>query len=277
MDDITRALEGDAEALQRLVRAIQPMVGRLALRFFGCPEHAQDATQEVLIQVITRLDRFAGDSTFTTWVYRVATNKFLSMTRSRAERAALSFEAFAEELAEVPPAEATGWPVEQALLLEEVKIGCTLAMLLCLERDARMAYILGAIAELDHEVAAEILEIAPATYRKRLQRAREALTDLMRARCGLFDAHNPCRCSRRVGRAVERGRMDPHHLVFATSAEQARRFPAVLGEIRQLEELERAAALYRSHPDPQARDDLAERLREMLQGWSIETSQLPSA
>jgi RNA polymerase sigma factor (sigma-70 family) len=262
--DLAAALEGDADALERLVEAIQPMVQRLALRFFGCPQHAQDATQEALIQVVTRLDRFAGDSAFTTWVYRVATHKFLSMVRSRAEKAALSFEAFSEELAE-PPAPATeGWPVEQALLLEEVKVGCTLAMLLCLERDARMAYILGAIAELDHEVAAEILEIPPATYRKRLQRAREALTGLMRARCGLFDARNACRCSQRVGRAVERGRLDPQRLLFASSAEQARQFPAVLDEIRQLEEVERAAALYRSHPEPQARADLASRLRGML-------------
>lgn len=259
-EDVSLALDGDADALERVVRSMQPLVQRLALRFFGCPQHAQDATQEVLIQVVTRLDRFAGQSAFTTWVYRVATNKFLSMSRSRAERAATTFAAFDDELADLPPSP----DADDALLLEEVKIGCTLAMLLCLERDARMAYILGAIAELDHELAAEILDLSPATYRKRLQRARDAITGLMRARCGLFDPANPCRCGRRVERAISRGRVDPDELVFATAADQARRFPRVLDEIRSLDEVARAAALYRSHPDPRARADLASFLRDKL-------------
>jgi RNA polymerase sigma factor (sigma-70 family) len=264
--DVTAAAAGSRDALERVVRAIQPMVHRLALRFFGCPAHADDAMQEALVQVVTRLDRFDGRSAFTTWVYRVATNKFLSMARSPAERAALTFEHFDDDLVPAVEPASTNPPadLDRLMTLAEIRIGCTLAMLLCLDRDARMAYILGAIAELDHEVAAEILEIPPATYRKRLQRAREALTGLMRARCGLFDARNACRCSQRVGRAVERGRLDPQRLLFASSAEQARQFPAVLDEIRQLEEVERAAALYRSHPEPQARADLASRLRGML-------------
>lgn len=267
LGDVTAALDGDREALDRLVRAIQPLVRRLALRFFGCPEHAEDGTQEALIQVVTRLDRFGGKSAFTTWVYRVASNKFLSMARSRAERSVVSLDAFDRDLAELPTS-ATEVPVDvdHSLLLEEVKIGCTLAMLLCLGREARMAYILGAIVELDHDTAAEVLGSAPAAYRKRLQRARDTITALMQARCGLFDAANPCRCERRLPVALDRGHLVPRDLVYATSGEQARQFPAVLHQIRRLKEAERSAALYRSHPEPQARRDLVVSLRAMLDG-----------
>lgn len=265
-DDVVAARGGDRAALERIVRAVQPQVYGLALRFFGDPRDAEDAAQEALIQVVTKLDRFRGESALSTWVYRVATNKFLSMARGRGERAALTLDEFDDELARVPAARRpTPEPaVDDHLLLEEVKVGCTLAMLLGLDRDHRMAYILGEIVELDHHTAAEVLEITPAAYRKRLQRARERVTNLMRARCGLFDEANACRCRVRAPAAIERGCVDPHSLVFATSATQARRFPAVLHEIRRLEVADRAAAIYRSHPEGRSRTDVAGFVRDLL-------------
>ncbi|MGW0828039.1 RNA polymerase sigma factor [Streptomyces sp. NPDC002845] len=257
-EDVTAAVGGDRAALERVVRAVQPEVFRLAVRFFGDPRDAEDAAQEALIQVVTRLDRFRAESTFSTWVYRVATNKFLSIARTRGERQALSFTDFEAELSRLPQSPpATPHPdVEEQLLIEEVKVGCTLAMLLCLDREHRMTYILGEIMELDHATAAEILGITPAAYRKRLQRARERITHLMRARCGLFDKANACRCRKRVNTAVGSGCVDPHDLVFATSAQQAREFPEVLTEIRRLEHAERAGAIYRSHPEARSHVDL---------------------
>ena len=255
--DIAAALDGDREALGRVVGAIQPMVYRLALRFFGHPQDAEDAGQEALIQIVTRLDRFKGRSAFSTWVYRVATNKFLSMARTRNERHALSFEEFDRDLATVSMTSKlpTIEDVDERLLMEEAKIGCTLAMLRCLDRGHRMAYVLGEIMELDHTTGAEILAISPAAFRKRLQRARTRITELMRARCGLFDSANACRCHLRVPVAIELGRIDPHDLLYATSAEQARRFPQVLQVIRRLDEAERAGALYRSHPEMRTQAD----------------------
>ena len=96
--DVRAALDGDKEALERLVEAVQPLVYRLALRFFGNPADAEDASQEALIQIVTRLDRFSGRSAFTTWAYSVATRRFLSLARPGGP----TFEEFSEELAHVP-------------------------------------------------------------------------------------------------------------------------------------------------------------------------------
>ena len=250
-DDVAAALDGDREALGRVVGSIQPLIYRLALRFFGHPQDAEDASQEALIQIVTRLDRFEGRSALTTWAYRVATNKYLSMARMRNERHAMTFEEFDQDLAAVPlnAKLPSIQDVDNQLLLEEAKIGCTLAMLLCLDRGHRMAYVLGEIMEMDHQAGAEILDITPTAFRKRLQRARSRITDLMRARCGLFDPENACRCRLRVPVAIDLGRIDPHDLLYVSSAEQARRFPQVLHVIRSLDEAERAGALYRSHPE----------------------------
>jgi RNA polymerase sigma factor (sigma-70 family) len=263
---VRRAQAGDRGALEAVVREVQPQVHGLAWRFLWHPEDAEDATQEILVRIVTRLATFRGESAFRTWVFRVACHALLNLRRRRAEEHALSLEAFEADLASGLSDQpmTLPQPVEDALLLEEVKIGCTTAMLLCLDRESRLAYILGEILELDHREAAAALEVTPAAYRQRLARSRAAIVGLMRARCGLTNPENPCRCRRRVGTAIARGHVDPRRLLFASSAETARRFPEVLTEIRRLHELQRAAALYRSHGPPPASETFGRWIRDLL-------------
>jgi hypothetical protein len=138
--------------------------------------------------------------------------------------------------------------LDESLLLEEVKIGCTRAMLLCLDRAHRLAYILGEILKLEGPEGAAVLELTPEAFRKRLSRARSEIVSFMRRKCGLFDPQNACR-RRRVAQAITLGRIDPKHLLFASDTQTPRNFPQVLSTIRRLEEGQRAVALYRSHPN----------------------------
>jgi RNA polymerase sigma factor (sigma-70 family) len=264
---VTRAKAGDRAALDAVVRAVHKDVYNLALRFLWHPQDAEDAAQEIMIRVVTGLATFRGESAFRTWVYRVACNALLTLKQQRMEERRLSFEAFgkdlADGLAERTPSDEPG--PERRLLLEEIKVGCTLAMLLCLGRDERIAYILGEILELDHAEAAAALEISPAAFRKRLSRARGGINSFMQAHCGLANPANACRCHRRADAAVRLGRVDPANLLFASSAEQAKRFPRVLAEIRRLEDTRRAAALYRSHPRAEPSAAFAQWLKGLLE------------
>jgi hypothetical protein len=70
-----------------------------------------------------------------------------------------------------------------------------------LDRPHRAAYVLGEIMELSGPEGAEILEIAPALFRKRLQIAREAVIGFMRSHCGLVSDTATCQCHRRVSPA----------------------------------------------------------------------------
>jgi len=139
LEDVARrALGGDRSALDRLVKDLQGDIYGLALRMLWNREDAEDATQEILVRVVTRLARFDFRSTLKTWVYRVAVNYILDVKKSPTERMQLSFEGFANDLAEGlswdGPADA-----ERSLLTEEVKIGCTLGMLQCLDRPRRVS------------------------------------------------------------------------------------------------------------------------------------------
>jgi RNA polymerase sigma factor (sigma-70 family) len=265
---VERATEGDRDALDALLRAIQGDVHNLAVRMLGCPEDAADATQEILMKVVTRLATFRRQSAFRTWVYRVATNHLLNVRKSRVEREQLTFSAFATDLATGladPPARAASEP-DGALLEEEVKIGCTQAMLLCLDRDHRVAYILGDVFELSSDDASAALDIPATAYRKRLSRARERLREFMRGHCGLVNPDRPCRCERRITRAIAVGRVRPAQLAFAGRPSLGGAALDVAREVGEMEDLHRIAGIYQSHPDYAAPERVLGGIRKILNG-----------
>src|SRR5207244_9612860 len=81
-----RAVTGDRDALDALVRAVQPDIYAVALRMLWNREDAEDATQEILVRVVTQLSSFSFRSRLKTWVYRVAVNHLLDRKRSAVER-----------------------------------------------------------------------------------------------------------------------------------------------------------------------------------------------
>ena len=205
---ILRAQGGDAGALDAVVRFAQDRVYPLAVRMLADPVSAQDATQEILIRVVTKLSTFKGQSAFGTWVYRVATNHLLTARKIIAQDPGLSFDAFAQDLLNGLADERTMAP-EDHLMLNQLRVRCTMAMLLCLDRNHRAAYVLGEVLELDHREAAQVLDIAPATFRKRLSRARQDVQRFTAQSCGLANRAAPCSCRKRLPAALAAGRVGP--------------------------------------------------------------------
>lgn len=240
---VAAAADGDREALEELVRLVADDIARLAQRMLWHPQDAEDATQEILVKVATRLAGFRGEARVTTWVHRIAVNHLLTTRRRRAEDPVLTFAAFGRDLTEDLDLDYGAGGVEEDLLAEEVRVGCTQGMLLCLDREHRMAYVLGEVLQFPSDEAAAACELTPAAFRKRLERARSRLSGFMRGHCGLVDPANPCRCRRRIGAAVVRGRLDPADLLFA------RRVSSLM---RDMERFTDAGAVFRSHPEIRA-------------------------
>lgn len=263
---VARAREGDAAALETLVRRHQAFVFNLAVRMLYCPQDAEDATQEILIKLVTKLASFQGLSRFRTWLYRIATNHLLNMKRGRMERQAMTFSDYGRGLDETPELDLPDprqVPVEVRLLVEEARIGCTSAMLLCLDREQRLAYVLGEILGLTDAVAAEILELSRDAFRQRLARARRDLHRFLSDQCGLMDEANPCRCARKTRGFMQAGYVDPEKLLFAREHVRLVRevAPARCDQMEGYDELGRE--IFRSHPYYEPRD-LAARVREIV-------------
>jgi RNA polymerase sigma-70 factor (ECF subfamily) len=85
-DLVARARDGDPEALRALVSHALPVVRRWALVRTGDPTEADDLTQDVLVQVIQRLDAYGGTARFTTWLYSVTRNAAADRFRRQARR-----------------------------------------------------------------------------------------------------------------------------------------------------------------------------------------------
>src|SRR5205807_932097 len=89
---------------------------------------------------------------------------------------------------------------ERPLLAEEVKVGCTQTMLLCLDRPRRLAYILADIFLLDDEIASRIIGLDRRLFGALVESARARLHAFMVERCGIINPACSCRCSSRLGR-----------------------------------------------------------------------------
>jgi RNA polymerase sigma factor (sigma-70 family) len=270
LEELSRqALEGDREALDRLVRALQGDIYGLALRMLWNREDAEDATQEILVRIVTRLSQFGFRSRLKTWAYRLAVNYILDVKKSAIERMHLSFERFADNLIEGrEPASAAD--TEQSILIDEVKVGCSLAMLQCLDREHRIAFVLGEIMELSGPEAAEVLEIEPALFRKRLQIARDAVLRFTRSHCGLVSDEATCQCHRRVSSAAvsHDGTQPLQFARRATSFQEARAL------VRQVDDARSVLALYRTSEPRASTLDFAQRLVSSLR-WPVDSSPKP--
>lgn len=253
---VQAARAGDHDALGELVGVLVDDVYRLALRITANRADAEDASQEIMIKVITRLDSFRGEASVRTWTYRIAVRHLLDRNKSRVEALSLDFERFGADLLHgLQPAALP----EEPLVTEEVKLGCTLAMLTCLDRDHRVAYVLGEVFDLPGETAASIAGVTEEAHRQRLSRARRQLEAFTESYCGLVNANAPCGCDRRVARAIELGRVRRENLALATHPRRE-----LAARVREMEELHATAALMRSHPDYAAPERLVERIREVL-------------
>lgn len=209
---------GSKEALELLIARHQRWIYNIALRMVCLPQDAEDATQEILIKLLTKLSTFRGESQFRTWLYRLVVNHLLNMKRARAEARTMSFEDYGRELDSTPEddlAAPDSQRPDARLLIEEAKIGCTSAMLLCLNREQRLVYVLGEIFGVTDRVGAELLDISRDNFRQKLARARRDLYNFMQGKCGLVKASNPCRCAKKTQGFIQLGYLDPQHLLFA--------------------------------------------------------------
>jgi RNA polymerase sigma factor (sigma-70 family) len=264
---VKKARAGDRAVLEEIVLAIQDRIYNLALRMLFIPADAEDATQEILVKVITHLGTFKGESRFDTWVYRIAANHLLTLRKSRAERWQVSFDTCREAIEAVQSEEMAGghYPAEQGLMVEETRLACVQYLLLCLSRELRLAVILDGIFGVGPAVGADILGLTPAAYRQRLSRGRKQLLGFLAVQCGLVARENPCRCETLAAYHVKKKHLDPANPLYAVHPCRGREKADGGDLLRELDLMERAAALIRSHPDYAAPEHFVASMRHLIE------------
>jgi RNA polymerase sigma factor (sigma-70 family) len=250
--DLVRHVQaGSREALELLISRHQSWIYNIVLRMVYNPYDAEDATQEILIKLLTTLSTFEGRSRFRTWLYRIVVNHVLNMKRTRSEAWDWTFQKYGDGLASAPDQDLPDprtVPADVKLLVDEARIGCSSGMLLCLDREQRLVYILGEIFGVTDLVGAELLDISRDNFRQKLSRARRDLHNFMHDRCGLVNAANPCRCAKKTQAFMRAGYVDPANLLFAK--DHVIRVREVAAKVNEdMESLDEAyAEVHRDHP-----------------------------
>jgi len=259
------ALSGDAGALERLVYRHQAWIYNIVLRMVLDTHDAEDATQEILVKIVTRLSSFdATKGALRTWIYRIAANHVLNMKRALPEALMLDGPRLREEF--TPSIEdyadtRAGSSPDSALLAQETRERCLTGLLLCLERRQRLVFILGGVFGVPAKTGAEIVGVSAVNYRAMLSRARGRLANFLESRCSLVDPSNPCRCSRQVANMIRVKWLDPDvvrpgnggRVNVADASGERPRGASLTGALR----------LYRESPFIEG-PDMASRVREII-------------
>ncbi|MGE5415893.1 MAG: sigma-70 family RNA polymerase sigma factor [Acidobacteriota bacterium] len=177
-DLIQLSIEGDTRAFEELVGKYQHKVYSLSFRYMGNEDDANDMSQEAMIKAYRSLKSFKGDSSFSTWLYRITANVCLDELRKRKRTlhmisldepvATLDGDDLEREIADSSP---TADIMYERKVLEEQLQG----VILTLKPEHRSVVVLRDVMDLTYEDMADILQCSVGTIKSRLSRAREIL------------------------------------------------------------------------------------------------------
>ena len=165
---MARAQKGDQAAFDALLRRHYNQIYAICRRLAGNEADALDATQEALITLVRRIDRFDGRSKFTTWMHRVVVNACLDELRRRGRR---PVPAAVEE----QPLAAAERPVAESVA-DRIDIESALAQL---PGQFRVPLVLCDQLGMSYEEIAQEMDIPPGTVRSRISRGRRRLAEVL--------------------------------------------------------------------------------------------------
>jgi len=177
---VNKAKNGNIAAFEELITAHEVKIYNIAYRMFHNEEDAKDLSQEIFIKVFENIGKFKGNSSFSTWLYRIATNTCIDELRRRKGKETYSIDAEVEtdegnmkrEYSDLKP------NPEEMAINKEVSIQIQNAMD-HLSEEHKTAIILRDLQGLEYNEISEILECSLGTVKSRISRARRQLIELL--------------------------------------------------------------------------------------------------
>lgn len=166
---VQRAQRDDERAFGELVNRYETKVYSLALKMLRNPEDAEDVLQDTFLRAYRGIKAFQGNSTFSTWVYRITANSALMKLRKK-QLPTVSIDDADEREAPINIADWAPGPVER-LMTEETRVAMEDAIE-ALPPEFRQVFILRDVEELSNAEVAEVLDLSVAAVKSRLHRAR---------------------------------------------------------------------------------------------------------
>lgn len=269
---IDKAIAGNRDSLETVILSVRDLIFNLSLRMLGTFHDAEDATQDIILKVITHLSSFRQESSFSTWVFRIATNHLINYKKHMFAQYPLSFEFYGDDIENAPVRDIPDLTqdVEKSILAEELKLSCTNVMLQCLDTDDRLVFVLGTMFKVDSRIAGDILGITPETYRQRLSRIRRKVADFLSAYCGEYGG-GKCRCRDRLNYAIQSRRLNPARLDYTAASKTPVDVEKALGFKYAMEEIDDLSAHFTFSRLYESPEQIKQFLTEFLKSTTLST------
>ncbi len=176
---VARAKAGDDEAFAQLMRDNEKRIYNLTLRMTGNPEDAMDLAQEACLNAWRGLKFFKGDSAFSTWVYRLASNACIDHLRRKKRRQDISAPMPTDEEDDSQPdIPDDRFRPEQELERQELRRAVAQGLDL-LSDEHRQVLVMREINGLSYQEIADVLDLEAGTVKSRIARARNSLRKIL--------------------------------------------------------------------------------------------------
>ena len=193
---VESARQGDQAAFEQLVRAYEKRVFALALRMCGNPEDAAEAAQEAFLAVWQGLRSFRGEASFSTWLYRLASNACVDLLRREGRHRSAAGPSLDDEKLNLDTADPAPTPqeaAERAELRQQIEAG-----LQQLSLEYRQVLVLREMHQLSYEEIGQTLNLDPGTVKSRISRGRKRLRKILLEN-GNFSARPPSKGTEEEG------------------------------------------------------------------------------
>ena len=180
---IERASGGDPAAFNQLMAMHEKRMYAVALRMFANREDAQDCLQEAMLRIYRAIGGFKGQSSFSTWVYRITMNTCLDELRRKKNRPSTSLDNLLDQ--GWSPSDGDNAPERRAIQSETRKT--LVGAIRELPEDMRSAIVLRDVQGYSYDEIAQMLDVNVGTIKSRISRGREKLREKLSKKAELFD------------------------------------------------------------------------------------------
>ena len=191
-----------------LVNQFGKKIFNLGYRITGCREDAEEVVQETFLKVFKNINKFKGESSIFTWIYKIALNHSLVVKRKIDKSFIDNIGQIVEMQENNIPDEVKNWftdPEKSYLInemLTEIRSGCLYFLTYKLSDNQRIVYLLRYSTDLTIKEIAEILGINEGIVKGRLNRAINKLESLRNQFCARFNPNYKCDCKKKIGFAL---------------------------------------------------------------------------
>lgn len=256
-NELSKAIEKDEIVIARIINLVKDDIFNLAFYYLSDFQLAEDCTQEILLKIIDKISSLKEPSLIKNWSNKIAANYLRNYKRDNDKFRYISFEIMEQDSKSHLEA-----PFDEPFEIEdknsyiyELKISCTIAMLMCLKEEDRMVFVLSNLLKLNSNEGAELLDISPESYRKKLSRAKEKLMNFVSRNCGLLNKESSCICRRRLKYAIDMDRIKVGRFYFI-SDEYLNDKLNIESKVEEMEQLDELGDIFKNNPKYKLPDEV---------------------